>query len=103
MSYLEQIKDLGLEIMTRAEFFKLSLEEGWGYCKTVTRWKNISKGHPFCFIKRSFDSFYSLDFLLENGFIEPKDYNIENYLENRCTEYFVDKFEHREVIKNEKI
>lgn len=99
MSYLEQIKELGLEIMTRGEFFKKSLEEGWEYDDIARRWINISKGHPFCFVRTNW--YFSLDFLLENGFIEPKGYNIENYLENRCDEYFVDKFKHREVIKDD--
>ena len=103
MSYLEQIKELGLEMITRVEFFKESLDEGWNYSDTVRRWINITKGHPFCFIKRDIDGYFSLDFLLKNALIVPKNYNVEGYLENRCTEYFIDKFEHREVIKDEKI
>lgn len=94
MNYLEQIKELGLEIMTRVDFFKESLEEGWKYDDIVRRWINISKGHPFCFVRTN--GYFSLDFLLENGLIEPKNYNIEDYLENRCTKYFIDKFEHGE-------
>lgn len=99
MSYLEQIKELGLEIITRAEFFKKSIEEGWEYVDTVRRWINISKGHPFCFIDGR--EYFSLDFLLESGIIVPKNYNVEDYLENRCTEYFIDKLNMGRIFKDE--
>lgn len=105
MSYLEEIKELGLEIITREEFLYDDSNKGLDYIKILRRWINISKGHPFCFVKRGFgnDSYFSLDFLLESGIIVPKNYNVEEYLENRCTEYFINKFEHRGSFKDEKI
>ena len=89
MDYLEQIERLGLKVITFEQF--LEEEDDYNkvldYCEIADRWRRVNKGKPFCFVDKD-GGHFSLKFLLENGFLYPKNKDIETMLEDECDKYF---------------